>query len=188
MDDDADDDADPRTFSWSFNTRTIPETVHDDPVFHYRVNLEMTTGDQKHYAISDGGADGCMGGRNCHETGSTGRYATVVGVHNEAIHRIPICSFYMKVLAHNGIPVLLHVHNSPLNTSSNVSIISEYQVRDFGLIIDSISERHPKGPNEFGTQRFQLNDVIHAKFVDIGALMALEVLPYEEGEIGRAHV
>ena len=88
----------------------------------------------------------------------------------------------MKVMAHNGIPVLLHVHNSPLNKSSHVSIISEYQVRDYGLIIDSCSTRHRKAHNKYGSQRFQLNDVIHSKFVDIGALMALEVLPYKEGD------
>ena len=121
-------------------------------------------------------------------TSKTGRYATILDVNHTASSRVPICSFYLKVRTQHRVPIILHFHESPLNKNLPVSIASEYQIREFGLAIDSVAGKHRLGPDSYGTQRFQLNEGVHIPFQDLGGLMGFETLPYEEGDDARYDV
>ena len=136
------------------------------------------------YAISDGGADSCVLGKNVLVTEYTDRYARLVGYdpENTKSARIPIVTGYIKVKAHNGIPVLLKINEAPYNAHSPITLLSEYQVREHKYIIDSVATKH-KTVNGFGTQRLQLSEVVHIPFLDRGGIMGFEMLPIEESDL-----
>ena len=108
----------------------------------------------KVYAISDGGADSTVLGQHAHVINQTGRYATLVGydLENTRSGRIPIVSAYLKVKAHNGIPVFLKINEAVYNKNSPITLLSEYQIRDHGYVIDSVATKHLRGRGERGTQ------------------------------------
>jgi hypothetical protein len=153
-----------------------------------KAHLELVdnySGSNKIYAILDGGADSCVLGMNAEVVSYTGRYATLVGYdpkHTKS-KRIPIVTAYIKVMAQNGIPVLLKINEAVYNEGSPITLLSEYQIREFGYVIDSVAEKHNKALGEDGTQRLTLNEVVHIPFQDRGGIMGFEMLPIEAGEI-----
>ena len=120
----------------------------------------------------------------------TGRYAHLVGYDpaDTRSSKIPIVTADLKVKAHNGIPVILRIHETPYNQHSPITLLSEYQIRETGLVIDSVASKHKSSNKEFGKQRFELNDVVHVPFEDRGGLMGFEILPYEQGDEDRYDV
>ena len=89
----------------------------------------------------------------------------------------------LKVRVNNGIPVLLKINEAPFNEGCPITLLSEYQVRDHGFILDSVATKHKKGPGQWGTQRLELNDVVHLPFQDLGALMGFEILEITEEDL-----
>jgi len=171
---------------------------HEDTVVHgmtvkqgveVRAHLEYAQHSlyqDKIYAISDGGADSTIIGQNAKVIDYTGRSANLVGYDPATTRsgKIPIVSAFLKVRssAPGGIPVLLRVNEAPYNRHSPVTLLSEYQIREYGLIIDSVATKH-KGPHgKFGTQRLQISELLHIPFEDRGGLMGFELLPIEEGD------
>jgi hypothetical protein len=114
----------------------------------------------------------------------TGRHANLVGYNPDQTRsgKVPIVSAYIKVMSHKNIPVVLHVHEAPYIKDSNVTLISEYQVREHGIIIDSVSKRHKTVNGTFGTQRMILSEHVHVPFSDRGGLLGYEILPWKEGD------
>ena len=151
-----------------------------------RAHLELIDSYSKgYYAIADGGADSCVLGQNAEVVSYTGRFATLVGYDPKFTKskRIPIVTAYLKVKAHNNIPVLLKINEAVYNEGSPVTLLSEYQVREYGFVIDSVAEKHLKSPDVYGTQRLTLNEDVHIPFLDRGGIMGFEILPVEEGDI-----
>jgi hypothetical protein len=70
------------------------------------------------------------------------RRANIVGFYNEtAIKRnLPIVSAVTALDLPNGQSVLQYIYI--YNESSNHSLLSEFQLREFGIAIDSICHRH----------------------------------------------
>ena len=175
---DSDEDTDDDMMIQGFCTTTI----------EYRAHLEYAnsySSSSKIYAISDGGADACVVGTNAYIAGETGRYAHLVGYDPATTksHKIPIVTAYLKVMAHNGIPVLLKIHEAAYNAGSPITLLSEYQVREHGYIVDSVATKHKASLDTYGSQRIILNDVVHVPFEDRGGLMGFEILPIEDGDI-----
>ena len=114
----------------------------------------------------------------------TGRHAILVGYNPDQTRsgNVPIVSAYIKVMSHINIPVVLHVHEAPYMADSNVTLLSEYQVRENGLVIDSVSKRHKSVNDTFGTQRMIVSEHLHVPFVDRGGLLGCEILPWTEGD------
>ena len=126
-----------------------------------------------------------MLGANAEVVAHTGRYATLVGYdpkHTRS-NRIPIVTAYVKVKAHNGIPVLLKINEAVYNEGSPVTLLSEYQIRDHGYVVDSVAAKHRSSQTTFGTQRLVLNNLIHIPFEDRGGIMGFEILPILPGKI-----
>ena len=138
----------------------------------------------KLYAISDGGADSCVVGKNSLVVAETGRYARLVGYDpkNTQSARIPIVTAYLKVRAQNGIPVLLRINEAPYNKGSPVTLLSEYQVRENNFVIDSVATKH-RTSNGYGTQRLELSDLLHVPFEDRGGIMGFEILPISHDDV-----
>jgi len=55
-------------------------------------------------------------------------------------------------------------------------LLSEYQVRDYGYVIDSVANKHRKSATEFGTQRLTLSQLVHVPFEDRGGIMGCEIM------------
>ena len=156
-----------------------------------RAHLEYTkTSSDRHYAISDSGADSCILGQHCHVISHTGRHACLIGYNpaTTASAKVPIISGYIKVMSQAQIPIVLQINEAPYNSNSPVTLLSEYQARDHGTIIDSVSCRHKTISGTFGTQRMMVSPTVCVSFVDRGGLMGFEVLPWEVGDEYRYEI
>ena len=91
----------------------------------------------------------------------SGRYATLVGYNPKTTRsgKVPIVSAYIKAKSSSigNHPVLLKVHEAPYNPQSTITLLSEYQIREYGLVIDSVAKKHKSSYGKQGTQCFQLN-------------------------------
>jgi hypothetical protein len=106
-----------------------------------------------HISILDGGADTCVLGQgwevlSVHNT----RRANVVDFdHEAAVKRIlPIVSAITAVDLPDGTSVILMVHEAICIDTANHSLLSEFQLRDFGVKIGSICHKHG------GTQKMEI--------------------------------
>jgi hypothetical protein len=127
-DDDTDDE---QLISQAFHIR-VAYTIHNcEDDIEVRAHLELVDNysrDKQYYTIVDGGVDSCVLGANAKVVSHTGRYATHVGYDPKHTRskRIPIVTVYLKVMAHNGIPVLLKINEAVYNEGSPVTLLSEY--------------------------------------------------------------
>ena len=62
------------------------------------------------------------------------------------------------------------------------TIISEHQVREHGLVIDSVAKKHMLTATQHGAQSFHLNEDVHVPFVDKGGSMGMEILDISEDD------
>ena len=138
------------------------------------------------FAISDGGADSCILGSSAKLINSTGRYARLVGYDPETTQsaRVPIVSAYLKTKDNAGNYILLLVHEAPYLAHSPTNLLSEYQIREYGLVIDSCSLNHviSSNPRLTGKQRFEITTDTHVRMEDRGAIMGIPIYHYEDGD------
>ena len=119
------------------------------PVLEIHAHLEYSQDpwyQDKIYAISDGGADSCILGEYCKVVEHTGRYANLVGYHPETTKssKIPIVNGLIKVRSSTtgNYPVFLRINEAPYYKNSPITLLSEYKIRDYGLVIDSVATKH----------------------------------------------
>jgi hypothetical protein len=94
-----------------------------------------------HIIILDGGADTCVlgQGREILSVHNTRRSNTVGFDHEAAVKsNLPIVSAIIEVDLPDGISMILIVHKSIYNDTANHSLLSEFQLIDFGVKVDSI--------------------------------------------------
>ena len=122
----------------------------------------------------------------------TGRYASLVGYdpNTTKTEKVPIVSAYLKARSSSieNHPVLLKVHEAPYNPQSPITLLSEYQIREYGLVIDSVTRKHKSAHGVPGTQSFQLDNGVYINFEDRGGLMGFELLPIEDGDENKYDV
>src|SRR6478609_11334304 len=77
------------------------------------------------YAISDGGADSCILGKNAKVLSYTGRNANLVGYDPKTTRteKVPIVTALIKAISSStgNIPVLLKVNEAPYNANSPIT-------------------------------------------------------------------
>jgi hypothetical protein len=98
-----------------------------------------------HVSILDGGAGTCVLGKGWEILSiHSSRIANVVGFdHETAVKRnLQIVSAITALDLPNGQSVLILVHEGIYNETSNHSLLSEFQLREFCIVIDSICHRH----------------------------------------------
>ncbi len=98
--------------------------------------------------------------------------------------KVPIVSAYIKAKSSSTgqFPVLLKVNEALYNPHSPITLLSEYQIREYGLVIDSVARKHKSAYGKQGSQCFYLNSWVFIDFKDRGGLMGFEILPIEDGD------
>ena len=136
---------------------------------------------KKAYAIADSGADATIVGKHAKVLLYAGRKATIVGyeISTTKSSEVPIVTALVKARSNieNGIAVLLKIHEAAYLEDNPITLISEYQVRESGMVIDSTATKHRTIDGRFGTQQLYLNEKVSIPFEDRGALMGFELLP-----------
>ena len=91
---------------------------------------------------------------------------------------------YIKVYSNapGRIPIILQINEALYLKNNPITLISEYQVRQYGLVIDSVAIKHRTTDGKFGTQQLYVSPELSILFEDTGALMGFEVLPMEKGD------
>ena len=84
--------------------------------------------------------------------------------------KVPIVTALLKVRSSSTktFPIFLKVHEAPYLPLSPITLLSEYQIREYGLIIDSVAKKHCSSNGNNGTQRFHVNDCVYVNFDDRG--------------------
>jgi hypothetical protein len=96
-------------------------------------------------SILDGVADTCVLGKGWKALSiHSSRRANVVGFdHDTAFKRnLPIASAMLALDLPSGLSILLVIHEGIYNAIAAHSLLSEFQLREFGIRIDSIRHRH----------------------------------------------
>jgi hypothetical protein len=128
---------------------TSEHTIHtsisiNNTLYNKCMNL-LFLPEKYHISILDGCADTCVLGKGWEILSiHSSRRANVVGFdHETAIKRnLPIVSAITALDLPNGQSVLLLGHEGIYNKTSSHSLLSEFQLREFGIVIDSICHRH----------------------------------------------
>ncbi len=154
---------------FSYNTVTRDVSTHVDP---RRCNL--THLDTNSYlSISDDGADTCVIGDGWNIESYTTRTANLIGFDATSSRKsgLPIVSAVTAVDS-NGSTHLLRVHEAVYNQGSATTLLSEYQIREYGCIVDATSTRHRRTfAGDYGTQAFHPNPQVTIPFLINGGLM-----------------
>jgi phosphoserine aminotransferase len=129
---------------WSSNHDSYAKLSISNSLHNKCMNL-LHLPEKYHISILDGSADTCVLGQgwevlSVYKT----RGANVVGFDHEAAvkRNHPIVSAITAVELSDGTSMILIVHEAIYNDTANHSLLSEFQLRDFGVKIDSICHKH----------------------------------------------
>src|SRR5687767_15080716 len=64
---------------------------------------------------------------------------------------LPIVTALIKTMSAENVPILIHVNEAVYNQNSPITLLSEYQVREFGLVVDSVATKHLSTQGTQGT-------------------------------------
>ena len=111
----------------------------------------------KTYAISDGGADSCILGKNAKVFQTLEDMQILLDmIQDTRTEKVPIVSAYIKAISSSigNHPVLLKVHEAPYNANCPITLLSEYQIREYGLSLTQLPRNTShhlvfKEPNAF---------------------------------------
>ena len=136
------------------------------------------------YAICDSGADSCVVGKLAKIESITMRTANLVGydLQTTKSSSLPIVTALLKTLSAENVPLLLRVNEAVYNQNSTITLLSEYQIREYGIVVDSVALKHLTTDKRRGTQTLYASDVVKCPLIDRGGLMGLKLYPYEEGD------
>jgi hypothetical protein len=108
--------------------------------------------EKHHISVLDGGADTCVLGKGWEILAiHNSRKANVVGFDHEAAIKKNLTAVDLP----NGQSIQLVIHEAIYNDTSNHSLLSEFQIREHGILIDSSCHKHG------GTQRMTITDSNH---------------------------
>ena len=121
---------------------------------NYLAMLSHTPND---LCITDGGADSHVGGRTWLPltplSGPTVKFANVTGFDEESAKKfgLPIVQAVIKATSTDGQTIMLRAKHLIYNASCPHTLLSTYQMRELGLIVDDVSKRHLKDAVSNGT-------------------------------------
>jgi hypothetical protein len=138
----ADEDVD---YEYSSSNHNAHATLSISNSLHNKCINLLHLPEKHHISILDGGADTCVLGQGWEVLSVHNiRRVNVVGFDHEAAVKwnLPIVSAITVVYLLDGISVILIVHEAIYNDTANHSLLSEFQLSDFGVKIDSIYHKH----------------------------------------------
>ena len=69
--------------------------------------------------------------------------------------------------------MLLQLHEAVYYQNSDITLLSEYQVRKYGIVIDSVANKHLITYGRRGTQTFYASEHVKCPLIDRGGLMGI---------------
>ena len=184
-----DDSSEGTVYSFDDDIALYPNTVltedlHVAASFHFLFELRQSLED--YFAISDGGADSTILGLTAGNIRHTGRYARLISYDpdNTKYGRVPIVSAFLKTKNERGDFILLFINEAPYLSHSAITLLSEFQIREYGKIIDSCATTHclSTTPLLYGKQRFEVDPGVHVPFTNRGGIIGMQIFQYEEGD------
>ena len=143
----------------AFNTITQSD-IHVASTDYYRV-LAFQQDEDCGIAVSDAGADTSVTDSTWHVTEYiAGKQAKVIGWDQkpgQKTMRYAHRAFTWLDQGH-GKRQLIGIYNTITNPDTKVSLLSEYQLRESGAIVDSVSRKHKLTADLYGTQRCVVPD------------------------------
>ena len=140
-------------------------------------------------AYVDGGADSCIGGIGWKVVAYTGRKTSLVGFDERYAKKkdLDVCTLATKVqTSPNKPPVILIAHEAIYNPGSTTSLISEFQVREHGCVVDSVSIEHRISRNGTkGTQTFYAHDDVPIPLKEVKGLMCFPICEPTDKEMNE---
>ena len=119
--------------------------------------LAMLVSYSQDLCIPDGGADSHVGGRTWLPlsplSGPNVKFANVTGFDEEAAKKfgLPIIAAVLNTVNTEGKEILVRAKHLIFNASSPHTLLSTYQIRELGVIVDDVSKRHLKDEDTNGT-------------------------------------
>ena len=131
--------------------------------------------------IPDGGADSHVGGKTwlllTPLSGPTVKFANVTGFDEEAAKKygLPIVTAVTKTVNSEGTEIMLRAKHLIFNASSPHTLLSTYQMRELGIIVDDVSKRHLKDGGTMGSHSISFPTSGH--IIDLTIKGALSTFP-----------
>ena len=132
--------------------------------------------------IVDAGADTHIGGKHwlplSPTEGPSIKKANIIGFDEGATKSgLPVIEAVTKVVLRSGETVLLRAKHLVYNNTSNHTLLSTFQLRDVGFVVDDVAKHHLKNNSgEKGGQCITLED---GKHIDLEVLSALMIFKAE---------
>jgi hypothetical protein len=128
-----------------------------------------------HSTVSDGGADTWILGTGWRTLAKTGRTANVIGFDSNYARKrnLPIVVSCAVTRDQDGKDVLLVVFDGVANPDSPISLLGEFQTREVGNIVDSVSSKHQHWDGTAGKQGMKLRCPLE------GSSMEEAVIPFQ---------
>lgn len=133
------------------DTRMSAMVVREEDHIEAQVNVEyekrfihLVHSPRLSYAICDSGADSCVVGKLAKIESITIRTANLVGYDPQTTKSssLPIVTALLKALSAENVPLILQVHEAVYNQNSTITLLSEYQMREYGIVVDSVATKH----------------------------------------------
>lgn len=136
------------------------------------------------YAICDSGADLCIVSSMAKIEEVTNRTANLSGYdpNSTRSNGLPTVTALIKTLTKENIPDLLQLHEAVHNKNSTITLLSEYQVREYGIVVDSVAKKHLSTGGMHGTQTIYVSKGTECPLIYRGGLMGIQVYPIEDGD------
>jgi hypothetical protein len=132
-----------------------------------------------HISTLDDGADTCvMGdGWKIMETTDPQRYANLVGYDENSTRKrhLKIITANSLATTDNDERIILCVHEAVNNPGSKTTLLSEFQMRENGIVVDSVAKTHKKDADgTFGTQSITIDEHTTIPLIVSGDLMTFQ--------------
>jgi hypothetical protein len=148
--------------------------VHTD---FYDVIARLVKGTNLNVSTSDNGADTCVVGNGWKIVIKTARRANLVGFDSNYARKkgLPIVTADTVVRLQDQSEVIIMAHETVYNEGSPTTLISEFQVRTHGLVLDSVHKNHTASQDgRKGSQAFYLTEDNFIPLEMKGGLMTFE--------------
>ncbi len=175
----SDQDEDAQTFMAHFTQYQCNHVMETKATLNY---LSMLVNTSLSMCIIDGGADSYVGGKVWLPlspiSGPLVKRANVTGFDSQTTKKngLPIISGVVKTKVDGNRTIFLRAQHLIYNSTSEHTLLSSFQLREAGFIVDDVSERHKVNQTSQGTHSIIFPDEeTQIKLVTRGALSTFEV-------------
>ena len=140
--------------------------IHNVRTYKAHTNyLAMLVNTPNDLCITDGGADSHVGGRTWLPltaiSGPNVKFANVTGFDEDSAKKfgLPIVQDEIKAISPEGKTMMLRAKHLIFNPTCPHTLLSTYQMRELGLIVDDVSKRHLKDVTSNGTHSIILPEM-----------------------------